>query len=76
MCSDVFSFTFLQEMLARELGVPLGSYVHQVGTLHLYDPDHARALEVLADPSAAAVPPWRFPAMPEGDTGPTYAKSS
>ncbi|MFC9702359.1 thymidylate synthase [Streptomyces sp. NPDC056943] len=70
MTSDVFSFTFLQEMLARELGVPVGSYVHQVGSLHLYDPDHARALEVLADPAAHEPPPWRFPAMPEGDNWP------
>ncbi|MFE4636229.1 thymidylate synthase [Streptomyces sp. NPDC056773] len=67
MTSDVFSFTFLQEVLARELGVPLGSYVHQVGSLHLYDPDHARALEVLADPAADEPPARDFPSMPEGD---------
>ncbi|MYV58100.1 thymidylate synthase [Streptomyces sp. SID3212] len=70
MTSDVFSFTFLQEMLARELGVPVGSYVHQVGSLHLYDPDHDRALEVLADPASGEAPPWEFPAMPTGDNWP------
>ncbi len=70
MSSDVFSFTFLQEMLARELGVPVGSYVHQVGSLHLYDPDHSRALEVLADPAADEPSAWSFPLMPEGDNWP------
>ncbi|MYS23751.1 thymidylate synthase [Streptomyces sp. SID4948] len=70
MTSDVFSFTFLQEMLARELGVAVGSYVHQVGSLHLYDPDHARAVEVLADPAADEAPAWDFPAMPAGDNWP------
>ncbi|MGH2843189.1 MAG: thymidylate synthase, partial [Solirubrobacteraceae bacterium] len=35
MTSDVFSFTFLQELLARELGVRVGEYVHSVGSLHL-----------------------------------------
>ncbi|MEU8962826.1 thymidylate synthase [Streptomyces sp. NPDC048491] len=70
MSSDVFSFTFLQEMLARELGVPLGSYVHQVGSLHLYDPDHPRALDVLADPAAEQPSAWSFPLMPEGDNWP------
>jgi thymidylate synthase len=34
---DIFSFTMLQEMAARELGVGLGSYLHSVASLHLYD---------------------------------------
>ena len=33
---DVFSFTMLQEMLANELGVELGTYRHFVGSLHIY----------------------------------------
>lgn len=33
---DIFSFTMLQEMAARELGVGLGSYTHSVSSLHLY----------------------------------------
>lgn len=34
---DIFSFTMLQEIAARELGVGLGSYLHSVASLHLYD---------------------------------------
>ena len=34
---DVFLFTFLQEMMAIELKVELGSYYHFAGSLHLYE---------------------------------------
>lgn len=33
---DIFSFTMLQEMLAVELNVGLGTYTHMVGSLHIY----------------------------------------
>jgi len=33
---DIFSFTMLQEIAARELGVGLGVYTHSVTSLHLY----------------------------------------
>ena len=33
---DVFSFTMLQELLAKQLNVGLGSYRHCVGSLHVY----------------------------------------
>src|SRR5699024_8991728 len=39
MVSDVFSFTFMQELLARELGLELGDYYHVVGSVHIYKPD-------------------------------------
>ncbi|TQM85211.1 thymidylate synthase [Saccharothrix saharensis] len=70
MSSDVFSFTFLQELMARELGLRLGGYVHSVGSMHVYDSDARRAREVLADPAAAADPELPFPEMPEGDNWP------
>lgn len=70
MTSDVFSFTLLQEMLARELGVRLGSYVHLVGSMHLYEPDHDRAREVLADPATLDQDVPLFPSMPDGDNWP------
>lgn len=70
MSSDVFSFTFLQEVLARELGLRLGGYTHLAGSLHLYDPDAHRAAEVLADPASAEPPAHRFPTMPDGDNWP------
>ncbi|WP_198033525.1 thymidylate synthase [Maribacter sp. 1_2014MBL_MicDiv] len=34
---DIFCFTMLQEIIARELGVELAEYYHFVGSLHLYD---------------------------------------
>ncbi len=34
---DIFSFTMLQEIAARELGFGIGTYIHSVASLHLYD---------------------------------------
>lgn len=33
---DIFTFTMLQEIAARELGIGLGRYTHSVTSLHLY----------------------------------------
>lgn len=35
--NDIFFFTMLQELLANELGVEVGTYTHMVGSLHLYE---------------------------------------
>ena len=37
---DVFMFTFLQELMAAELGVELGRYHHVVTNLHIYESDY------------------------------------
>ena len=34
---DAFSFTMLQEMMAVELGVELGHYFHNAGSMHIYE---------------------------------------
>lgn len=34
---DVFAFTVLQELMANELGVELGKYHHNVGSMHIYE---------------------------------------
>jgi len=34
---DIFCFTALQELMAQQLGAYVGEYVHQVGSLHLYE---------------------------------------
>jgi len=72
MVSDVFSFTMLQELMARQLGLPVGTYHHQVGSMHVYDADSEWASKVLAEaagrPASSAEMP--FPAMPEGDNWP------
>lgn len=67
--SDVFSFTFLQEVLANELGLDLGSYTHVAGSYHLYESDDDRANHVLdcADDVVSQDP---FPRMPAGDNWP------
>ncbi|MFY1831983.1 thymidylate synthase [Myxococcus fulvus] len=71
MVSDVFSFTFLQEMMACQLGLPLGSYHHLVGSFHIYEPDLPAVHRVLAEAApqtgrAGAV----LPPMTRGDNWP------
>lgn len=34
---DVFCFTMLQEMLSRRLNAKLGTYIHHVGSMHIYE---------------------------------------
>lgn len=34
---DVFAFTMLQEILANELGLELGKYYHNAGSMHIYE---------------------------------------
>lgn len=40
---DVFCFTMLQELVAAELNLDLGEYIHMVGSMHLYDRDRGKA---------------------------------
>ncbi len=72
MVSDVFSFTMLQEMMARQLGVPVGTYHHQVGSMHVYESDTEWASKVLAEAAGrpAGSTETAFPAMPDGDNWP------
>jgi thymidylate synthase len=61
---DVFCFTMIQEILARELAVELGTYKHMVGSLHLYNShaDEARLFIGEGWQSTDGMPP-----MPLGD---------
>lgn len=73
MPHDVFAFTMLQEIAARELGVELGAYHHSVASLHLYDDnEHCRsrtmAQRYLDEGLHDIVP---MPPMPEGDPWPS-----
>ncbi len=44
---DVFNFTMIQEYIARQLGLELGDYHHNAGSLHLYvDRDKAMAKDL------------------------------
>lgn len=40
---DMFSFCFLQVLMAMELGVEIGEYTHYAGSLHLYQRDYEKA---------------------------------
>ena len=61
---DVFSFTMLQELVARSVGMEVGEYKHCAGSLHLYNKHAARANRYLEEgyQSKIAMPP-----MPQGD---------
>jgi thymidylate synthase len=61
---DVFSFTMIQEIVARSVGADVGSYKHAVGSLHIYDTDRQRARRYLSEgwQTRLAMPP-----MPIGD---------
>lgn len=62
---DVFAFTMLQEIMARTIGVELGTYKHSVGSLHLYDRHREDARQYLEEgwqPTKVVMAP-----MPVGD---------
>ena len=57
---DVFCFTMLQEIMARDLSVELGTYKHAVGSLHLYDKTANAAATFLGEgwqPTDKPMPP-------------------
>ncbi len=47
-CYDTFAFQTMQEIMASALGVGLGAYFHNAGSLHIYD-DKVEALAKLGD---------------------------
>lgn len=65
--SDVFSFTLIHELMARELGYRVGEYHHQVASTHLYAPDYERAEALLVARKPFASYGLTFPPMPEGE---------
>jgi thymidylate synthase len=67
---DVFAFTMLQEIIARRLGIELGSYTHYVGSLHLYDRDAFKARSFVEQGWQQRV---EMPAMPAGNPMPALS---
>lgn len=61
---DVFAFTMLQELIARSLGVEVGTYKHAVGSLHLYT-EHTKVTQDYLDEGVQERVP--MPPMPLGD---------
>lgn len=62
---DVFSFTMLQEYVARRLGVAVGAYLHTVGSFHLYA-RHLPAVDAYLEEGFFESHPMRT--MPESHT--------
>lgn len=60
---DVFCFTMLQEIIARDLSLDVGTYKHAVGSLHLYDPHLEGAKRYLGEGWQSTTP---MPSMPAG----------
>jgi thymidylate synthase len=65
---DIFSFTFLQEIVARTVGAELGRYWHAATSLHLYDEDKPKVQRFLKEGWQATNMP--MPDMPIGDPWP------
>src|SRR5262249_19787186 len=63
---DVFSFTMLQELIARSLGFEIGPYKHSVTSLHLYD-KHRNDAKQYVDEGVQARIGIAMPPMPAGD---------
>lgn len=61
---DVFTFTMIQELVARSVGIELGEYKHTVGSLHLYEKHQEKALRFLNEGWQTRRP---MPSMPMGD---------
>ncbi|WIX85736.1 thymidylate synthase [Amycolatopsis sp. DG1A-15b] len=53
LVSDVFSFTFIQELAAQLLGLELGTYAHHVGSMHIGDQHVPKARAVVAEAGLA-----------------------
>jgi thymidylate synthase len=63
---NIFEFSFLAEVVAAELEIPLGPLTHHAISMHVYDHEYEKAREVVAewaDPSAASTL-LPVPAMP------------
>lgn len=61
---DIFCFTMLQELIAGSLNAKLGSYLHSVGSLHLYTKNARSAAAFLDEGIQDDIP---MPSMPPGD---------
>jgi thymidylate synthase len=65
---DLFCFTMLQDIVARDLGIEIGTYKQAVGSLHLYDNKIDEAKSFLSEGLQSTLEP--MPPMPGGDPWP------
>ena len=66
---DIFAFTMIQEIVARSLQVELGTYVHMVGSLHIYETNMEDLDRFLAE--GWQTTELEMPPMPCGDPWPS-----
>lgn len=68
LAHDVFCLTMLQEIMARDLSVELGRYVHVAGSLHLYKDKVPEVRQYLEEGWQSTKSP--MPPMPQGNPWP------
>lgn len=61
---DIFAFTMLQEIVARDLQIEPGRYIHVAGSLHLYDKHASSAARFVDEGWQSTTSP--MPPMPPG----------
>ena len=57
---DIWCFTCLQILIAQELGIDPGMYIHQPGSLHLYERNYEKAKQVFKRDIEDCYPPIAF----------------
>ncbi|MDN5833145.1 MAG: thymidylate synthase [Brevibacterium sp.] len=67
LLNDTFSFTFVQEFLASMLGLTPGVYIHNVGSIHIYEKDLTKVDSLLdGDDQTIVEEPTTLPQLPSG----------
>lgn len=57
---DVFAFTCIQRVVAAHVGVDVGLYCHQAGSMHLYARHEEKVRKALFEVSTSLPHEWRF----------------
>lgn len=68
---DVFCFTMIQELVAKRLGVKMGTYMHYAGSMHVYDQYVDAMRQYIIEGYQRPSP---MPEMPEGDNFPAISQ--
>jgi thymidylate synthase len=71
---DVFAFTFIQELVARSLGLKLGTYKHMVGSLHIYDADREKVRKFIRFASCSSLSDTSLPSSKKTALFPCISK--
>ncbi|MCF2858485.1 thymidylate synthase [Pseudoalteromonas sp. SMS1] len=69
MLSDIFSFTFVQEFIASLIGCDVGTYTHQVGSIHIYENNLEKVASLLQNSAQNMLSEQSLPVMPRSDFG-------